>query len=618
MLCRMMLKDFTPRHLLGLGATLVLLSVVYLSTLQTIPNGSSHYYMIDVGETQIVLNTWGSLHATGYPLYVILGNIFTGLMRGFGVDPVVAPALVSLLWGWLTLALLYVLILHLTRQVLLAIGGTIAFGLIRSMWIHNTIAEIYTFTTFLLLLLLILALWKQPISGRIYLLAIVGGIGVAHHRSIVMVIPALLYTTWPIFYANRGKLPRIVGISLVLGALGFLQYVYMYLRGQSDSAWVYGEPGTLEGLWIEFTGREAARFIATIDTFSTLVDNFHLVNTVILRDVRLPGLIVGGIGLLVGIYSAKYRREAITIALVAGVSYGFHVFAYSDILSALILPVDLGLVFGWVFLGVLIIERTQPTPQYAYQAAVGGIFAIICGVLFAQNNTFITKLTTDPTGLETIEQIRNAPQDSTVMLAWGPRHFAVGIAQELQDDLTHVNLVDHKADFATIAESSTLITPEYSFYNQPVVWWQARLQQPVYLQTIAPYLVEIRTEPSLTNTTNLEGVQSAGAWMRCEPGEIDFYVIWQAGEAPTTDLSVFVHALDENGTLLAQGDQTAPVYGWRPLTTWLAEERLQDVYPIHDPAVNDAREIRYGLYRILPEGGFENVYEQTTPVICDV
>ncbi len=92
---------------------LIPLLLVYLATLQTIPNGSSHYFMIDAGETQIVLNEWGSLHPTGYPLYVVSGNVLTALMRALGISPIVAPALVSLLWGMLALLLLYVFGMHL-------------------------------------------------------------------------------------------------------------------------------------------------------------------------------------------------------------------------------------------------------------------------------------------------------------------------------------------------------------------------------------------------------------------------------------------------------------------------------------------------------------------------
>lgn len=55
--------------------------VLYLPTLQTTPNGGDHFYVADVGETQIVLNLWGTLHATGYPLYAIIGNVLADALK---------------------------------------------------------------------------------------------------------------------------------------------------------------------------------------------------------------------------------------------------------------------------------------------------------------------------------------------------------------------------------------------------------------------------------------------------------------------------------------------------------------------------------------------------------
>jgi len=88
---------------------LAILLMAYLTTLQTIPNGSEHYYMIDVGETQNVLNQWGTLHATGYPLYVIVGNILVAGLRVLGVSVATAPGVTSLIYGMIALALIYVL-----------------------------------------------------------------------------------------------------------------------------------------------------------------------------------------------------------------------------------------------------------------------------------------------------------------------------------------------------------------------------------------------------------------------------------------------------------------------------------------------------------------------------
>lgn len=51
-------------------------------------------------------------------------------------------------------------------------------------------------------------------------------------------------------------------------------------------------------------------------------------------------------------------------------------------------------------------------------------------------------------------------------------------------------------------------------------------------------------------------------------------VFWHAGaDAPVEDLSVYVKAFAAVGTLLAQGDQFAPVYSLRPMSSWLAGER---------------------------------------------
>ncbi|MFN8372465.1 MAG: hypothetical protein U0694_06265 [Anaerolineae bacterium] len=54
----------------------------------------------------------------------------------------------------------------------------------------------------------------------------------------------------------------------------------------------------------------------------------------------------------------------------------------------------------------------------------------------------------------------------------------------------------------------------------------------------------------------------------------------QAQSQPPRDLSVFVHLLDAGGMIIAQGDQSAPVYGHYPLTLWQAGEVVRDIYPL--------------------------------------
>lgn len=690
-------------------AGILILIIPYSLTLQTIPNGSSHYYMIDVGETQIVLNTWGTLHATGYPLYVILGNSITSALRWAGVEAAAAPGLVSMCWGLMALAGLYVLAVHLTGRRWLSLVAVILFGLTRTVWIHLVIAEIYSFGLLLLVGLLLLALWREPVRGRVYWLALLGGIAVAHHRAFVTAIPALVYATlpefvhimltkphpsppspmfgeeggnqsWRLFKSplhllkrgfrgevitplrwNLSSLIRLLIRSLLLGLVGLIPYLYLYLRAQAGAAWVYGEPGTLAGLWDQVIGREASRFIGLPESLSALGKNLQVVNAVLVRDLTVPGIIAGVVGLGAAIFIGSgmppcapapnnllhTRRAALTLALSALVSYGFHALFYRDVLSALILPVILSLAFGWLFLACFLMTfapclTPQPplhhmergrlaqrggdevnnryrTSMVSWSSILLAFTSLILAIyLIAYNYPFIHDLTADRTGLDSIEQAAGAPAGSTLMIAWGPRHFAVGFARDVAGDgrLQAVTLVDHKVDFARIVQAGTLVTPDYTFYNQPVSWWEARLGTRVFLRAAAPFLVEISTAPHVVDTDSA-GIAVVNESLTCDNGRIVLGVSWQAGsKPPPEDMSVFVHALDADGAVIAQGDQFAPVYGWRPLTTWLPGEIVRDIYPVTLGSPGAVAAVRYGLYRVLPEGGFDNVVERTILAGC--
>jgi hypothetical protein len=596
-----------------------ILAVLYVSTLQTIPNGSSHYYMIDVGETQIVLNVWGTLHATGYPHYVITGNVLTAVLRTVGVDPVVAPALVSMLWGAVTLVLAYALALHLSGRAWLAALMTLLLGLVRSVWVHFTIAEIYTFGTMLMMVLLCLALWRGQIKGRIYWLALVGGVAVAHHRAFITMIPALLLATSIHFPRERGKLAQTVGVSLLLGLLGFLPYIYLYLRARAGADWVYGQPGTLSGLWDEFIGREASRFIGPPESVDALASNFQIINEVLLTDLTLPGLMIGVVGLLLALRMPRYRLAGATFALLGAVSYVFHVVLYSDVLSALILHVVVSLAFGWLFFAAALLDPTSSEDAGQNNtlpaASIAVMALLLVGAAVTQNYGFVDDLTSDPTGLETVEQVRTAPADSTVMLAWGPRYFAVSFAHAIRDDLTHLDVVDDKADYSRI--DGLLVTPEYTRFNQPLPWWEDRLGAPVYPYAAAPGIVALATTPRI-NDSAPPVLTVADEHLTCERDRLVLDVTWHSGTTPDENLSVFVHALPTlDSPPVAQADSFAPVYGWRPLTTWQAGEQVRDIYTL---AVEPAQVawVRYGMYRTTDSGGFENVHEYELPVVCDV
>jgi hypothetical protein len=614
------MKTPLRRHVPLLLIMLALL-LVYLDTLQTIPNGSEHYFMIDVGETQIVLNTWGTLHATGYPLYVMLGNGLVSVLRVVGISPVVAPAMTSLLYGLAALALLYRLLERITGQRWLVAAGLLCFGLTRTVWIHHVIAEIYTFGLLILVGLLVLALWPGEVRWRLYGLALMGGIGVFHHRAIAMLIPALVYAVWADIWRTaigQARLPvmgKRLAICLLLGLIGFLPYAYLPARAAVNAAWVYGEPGSWQGFWDQFWGREAARFIGTPSTWEGLIGNIQLVNTVLLTDLTLLGIIAGVIGLLLGVHNPARRKFAITLLLSGLVAYLFHILVYTDVLSALILAVTLSLAGGWVLLlevtwGWLGTHWMGLNPPQIKTSLIAIVVLVSVLGLWEWNHGFIRGLTSDPTGLDTIVLAEGTPTDATLMLDWGPRHFAVGLARDVLGQRIDIQLVDHKVDFRTI--NSQLVTPAFTFYNRPVNWWQEQLGQPVYLRAVAPWLVEIGREPVLSDSFS-EAIRVQAVSVDCSSPALD--VEWVNGAQTTGDLSVFVHLLDARDVMLGQADQSAPVYGWRPVSSWETGEVVRDVYPL--PTLQDVTRIRFGLYRQRSDGSFENVLEQSVAVACN-
>lgn len=595
----------------ALGVALLILLGFYIPTLQTIINGSSDLKMIDVGETQAVLNTWGTLHATGYPHYVISGNIIVALLKWFGVNPITATSLVSLVWGMLALIILYSLIYRLTYHALIAAGVVLLYGMTRFVWLHQVIAEIYSFTLFILLLLFWIAFSWRRMPRRIIWLALIGGIGIAHHRTIALAIPALVWAVFPQFFYQLRTQPRRFVLWLAVGFIGFVPYIYLPWRENSnDNAWVYGEPNTWDGFWDQFSGTEAGYLFGLPKSQAALQANFERINHLMVDELSLVGIVVGILGLTITwVIKPTHRRFVVALALLVSVNYIFAVCFYFDILASIILAITFGLVMGWVLFFYHIYE-------WLYEKALGPIFYLFFGFILIgyglrlndANAIFIYNLTHDRTGLETVALVENAPPNSTVMLAWGPRYFAVGVAQDALGDLNDIHRTDHKGDYQAILQNERLVTPWYTFFAQPYPWWQARLGNSVYLQSPAPEIVEITTKPRLIPLWQLKfmrwvvpenPIAPVMLWeqaVRCNKETIVLEVTWLALHKPSHDLSVFVHLVHQVGQppLLAQGDKPDPVYGWRPLSTWLAGELVMDTYVI--PRHPQGHYMQYGFY----------------------
>jgi hypothetical protein len=626
---------------------LLVLIVVYASTLQTHISGSfqestpgqilKNEYIKDVAEIQVALNVWGTIHHTGYPLFAILGNLFTLPFRTLGVEPAEAASLYAAAWGVVTLGAFGLLIGRLTDNLVVAVSSTVLLGVTRSIWIHNVIAEVYSMSLAVTALMCLVALWPVPWTGawsvrrRVWWLALLGGIGVAHHRAVVFVAPGLILAVWPYLWAERDHWRKIIPPAVGLTLVGFVPYLYLPLRAWQHGAWVYGEPGTLRGFWVEFSGKEADRLVKLPSGLAGLWDNIKSVWDILVQEITLPGLIVGLVCLGLAMVISPQRRAARIIALGALGPTLFAIFYHTAVLpEAILMPTVLALVFGAALVADRMFQRRVPGA-----AVVVGI-TVWTAALIGWHYDFVRELVDEPSGLQTIEHLEQLPREGkpALMLPWGPRYAAASYSRLVTGENRDMMMVDHKGNYRRLLiEGYQLYTEPETFYTYtppwptdygpPSDWWTVHLGH-LYLTSAAPGFVQLQNTPWLAEpdeslgTPVVYGITRRAAWLTCSSTSIYLHVIWSADNRPSGDPSIFVHLTgDEPAPNPPNADSRHPVYGLYPFALWSPGEIVRDDFTL--PRLPGKTLVRFGLYDQDANGQFVDYGETILPVAgCQV
>jgi hypothetical protein len=314
---------------------LLLPLVLYLQTLA--PSVAALFD--DSLEFPLVVYRLAIAHPTGYPLYTLLGKLFTW---GPGYNVAWAVNLLSAVAGALTVALVYLVARQLTHRRWPALLAAVALAVSPVFWSQAVIAEVYTLNSAFVAGLLWLALrWaRQPLvpvepfslllaesRGRrplflpresihmrlppavrqvahrlytfyrrffpavlprrrlqihplLYALAVLFGLSQTHHRTTLLLVPALLVFVFLIErrtfsraallgpeHPDRPRWLQVVGRSIVLLAvctiLPLLLYLYLPLRGNVGSL-----DGTYSNTWSGFW-----RWVTTGGYSAFLADN---------------------------------------------------------------------------------------------------------------------------------------------------------------------------------------------------------------------------------------------------------------------------------------------------------------------------------------------------------
>ena len=237
--------------LTGFGV-FVLVLVLYLKTLAPTVLYLKGPKLLDAVMLQMQVSVLGITHPTGYPTYLMLTHLFTYLPFG---DPAYRVNLASAVYAALAVVAVYGAGLLLSRRVVAAASGALAFGLGTALWSQAVIAEVYTLNALLVSVTIVaLLLWREYRKDRYLLLsAFLVGLCLTNHLTSGLLLPAGLLLVALVDWR------RLVDVRLVLGGtglflLGLTPYLYLPIRAAMDPPFEANDPTNFERFWYVVSG----------------------------------------------------------------------------------------------------------------------------------------------------------------------------------------------------------------------------------------------------------------------------------------------------------------------------------------------------------------------------
>lgn len=272
--------------------------VVYILTL------APGVYGFDSAELSTGVHLLGIVHPSGYPLYLLIGKLFSFLPFR---DLAYRLNVMSAFFGALTVYVLFILIRSVIENVYFAAAASLFLAFSNYFWQMALIAEVYTLHTFLLAVnLLLLLRWRQTGNEKyLYGFAVVFGVSLANHTSGVLFAPGF---AWLVLTSKYWRWDVAVKRILLMGAgcfIGMLPYLYLPVRAMSQPSLnyvleYYGEDlTTLSGLWWMISGK-AYRFFAFAYTWKEIPGETIRYLNYFWRNFMGIGVLIGLLGIYVG------------------------------------------------------------------------------------------------------------------------------------------------------------------------------------------------------------------------------------------------------------------------------------------------------------------------------
>jgi hypothetical protein len=579
-------------------APLALAAIVFALYLRTL---GAHVGKADTFEFQVIAPALGVAHPTGYPLYVLAGHLFSLLPIGsmaFRVN------LTSAVFATAAVVPVYLLIARLGGRRLVALIAALAFAVSSVVWSQAVVAEAYALNALIAgsIIALIVNLLSESAppstaasparaSQIVPMLSLLLGLGIAHHLTAVLLLPACGLA---ILIARPRLRIRAILLALGLFLAGLAFWLYIPLRWPALHG---GAPMTPAEFFDWISGARFGGALA-LGAWSD-PGRWSIVARLLLDAFGLAGAALALIG-VIGLAMRNSRAALITlVAFAAYTLYGV-VYVVPDI-SVFLIPAYL-IMAVWIGVGVafcldaLTARMGAPARQWTYALALAAFVLMPVGLL-AQNFGRV-----DQRGAGAAAE------------AWGryvlglpiPEGAAILVDSEKIAPLYYLQVTENLRPDLDIL----VLGAEQEYRRQ----LDARLAQgqPVYLARFLPNLpyamrslgplVEISSqradEPAgqaratFGNSIELVGLSTEAG----DPARVTF--TWRALTDARPNYHVRLRLVDDRDRVWWEDAGTHPVNGYYPTGAWARGEVVDDYHEIaFDPAFPPgAYSLQVGLF----------------------
>ena len=308
----------------------------------------------------------GVEHPPGYPLFTLIGHLFSKLPFG---EVAYRVHLASAFFGALTGSAVWLVARRLIPGRLPAYLAAFGLGFSTVFWSQAIIAKgTYTLNTFFVLVLIYLGLRACPPNAPpdsrdtrvLPAMAFLFGLSLTNHWPLMLlVVPAFLVLLWP----RRMEILKRSPFLLVLFALGLLPYAWMvYLSRTPLPISFYGPLQSWAEIWY-FVSRAGYRNVDVAAAASWLdrIKFLRYFGLEALAQYAVLGTLIAGVGIwmqrkifgdrIAAFLTLAFLGPSVGLLLLLGFSYDSvskHVFQIYPLPAYAVLALWMGLGFAWL------------------------------------------------------------------------------------------------------------------------------------------------------------------------------------------------------------------------------------------------------------------------------